>query len=280
MSNESLGWYSAFPFEKHNPDTPFLIDGLLGLVTKYQMDKVFDSIVALFKADWPQDLDEWDRFMATVDKRSLAQKIEDDGEAYCPRGGSRILEPVSAIQLGRKYNFPESMLTSAYYHLSRTSIVCHWNTCCEEHSDLPVTGKLGARWELLTAEEHRVLAYGRYMLEDNIGRYTGVLLAGLKEHRRGNRLFFEHKDTCKDAMASFHSTLDDKEKIRSEGLVDYFGKFERRERAELLGFCPSCAQVVADFAGRVRFGIWDDLQRFFVLPDGQLFLRFFPHTRL
>ncbi|KAH8108788.1 hypothetical protein DFH11DRAFT_1473218, partial [Phellopilus nigrolimitatus] len=150
----------SFKLERHNPDTPFLLDGIMSLATKYQMSSIRDRIVQHIEADWPLTLEEWDRFEEEIDrKRNFLRSSPDVSDASARTSLDQILpEPVSAIQFAKRHSVPR-ILPAAFYHLSRMAKADDWDAVRSD-AQLHNYSDPTARWKLLTLEEHKVLDRG------------------------------------------------------------------------------------------------------------------------
>ena len=136
---------------------------------------------------WPSTLLCWDSLDAHV--LASAQDYPKMGAGSQGKNMTLFLddvfpEPVSAINLGRSYNIP-NILPAALYHLSRIELTSdYYQMHTEPTRSNPDSqqrlhaGLRSARWELLTAEDHCVLA----KLKDYIQNCLIKLMAETSPH--------------------------------------------------------------------------------------------------
>lgn len=134
--------HRSFELQRHHPDTALLVDGILTLAKKYQMDAIRKRIIKHIEADWPADLAEWNSFEEEIESKRKLVINEDD---YLWR---MLPEPVSAISLAKRHDIPR-ILPAACYHLARIEI----KHDCSLPEKFIFNKMLAARWSQFSLEE-------------------------------------------------------------------------------------------------------------------------------
>lgn len=256
--------HSNVVFDEHSSNTPLLMEPVLKLASKYQMEELRKRIVFRVEADWPQSISEWHRFDTTP-----MPKAPSDATYTCPRSKTLILEPVSAIRLARTYNIP-AILPAAFYHLSRLSIERSWNACCGSHAKLEAISdiryKIGARWELATGDDFRCLLHGRRALETAAVHFCTDLQILSERYLEEIDKARSHDNRCRDVLNDMASV-----KYREKALAepDIF-RMSRTLREDIQSkLCRHCSLALLHLNGGpfavAERGLWDGLYMFFNL---------------
>lgn len=110
---------------------------------------MYVQIVKNLECDWPQTLRDWDKLEKEI--KSITSDVGVERIDDC------FPEPAAAIKLANQFNIT-SILPSAFYHLSRISILDDWD---QTHADPSISirnTKRTARWDQLSAKDfHRLL---------------------------------------------------------------------------------------------------------------------------
>lgn len=92
------------------------------MASKYELGEVRKRIVSSIEAQWPSTLGEWDLKDALLQMTQQKDKLN---VSDLPKDvGALFTDPAVAISLARDFDIP-NILTSAYYELSRRSLVNH-----------------------------------------------------------------------------------------------------------------------------------------------------------
>ncbi|KAH7924482.1 hypothetical protein BV22DRAFT_505902 [Leucogyrophana mollusca] len=245
---------------RYDPDTPDKIRACLLLAKKYQVQSLYDHLVALFRADWPADLKEWDDLEEEVAFRLDQVNSDFSGLREAWDVDNSFPEPASAIQLAHDFDIPE-VLPAAYYHLSRLKLTQDrdgWRTqkgqpfsemTSEEIFIRLRAGERTARWSLVTLQDLRRVILWRESLQDQIPRleerYRGVVCGNACDAQL--RLVLRKIPTgTSDLLAELKEAFSD-------------AKLARRE------FCASCTADIGERNEIVRENIWSEMKAFFLL---------------
>ncbi|KAH7903104.1 hypothetical protein BJ138DRAFT_1021138, partial [Hygrophoropsis aurantiaca] len=125
---------------------PAIVRLLFDLLDKYEVHRFRDDLVQSLEAQWPRDLQKWDKLEAGIN--CVLRNRRGVGNANLP-------EPASAIALARDFSIP-SILPAAFYQLSRLSISDDEDlagmSSCIYITSVPV--KWTTKRKLLSAEDH------------------------------------------------------------------------------------------------------------------------------
>ncbi|GJJ13642.1 hypothetical protein Clacol_007898 [Clathrus columnatus] len=152
----------CIPWKKHDADTVHIVEGILLLANKYQVDHLRERIINLLERDWPPTLSDWDINEGEIGVISDNLEGTFSIDTYTP-------EPCEAIRLARKCGVP-SILPAAFYHLSRIRGTADRR--------LPTTARLVEEGErtadflLLSVEDLRCLIVGRDAIFDVFKEYV------------------------------------------------------------------------------------------------------------
>lgn len=160
--------FSALPFKRLDPRTPYSVKPILSLANKYGMDQLRHRIVEHFEGDWPRSLWQWDKLEFEI-KSMLHTRMTGcyfGSDIECHPIDDHLPEPASAIRLGRECDV-SSILPAAFYHLSRLSIYDDREEVRLRHDaddDELSGGRRTAEWRLLENEDFISLLKGREKL--------------------------------------------------------------------------------------------------------------------
>lgn len=181
----------TIPFQKFDPNTPFLLRGMLYMSTKYQTDSIRERILLNLAGDWPSTLDEWD------DRESHFELIRSRKAVIMDQ---LVPEPAAALKLANDFEIP-AIRPAIYYTLSRININNDWDVHQSViRGKMPLEKGLGirrldftARWGLVSAEDMQRVQHGRRLLENFCNNMD---VPGLCDVRRRDRLLQIKEDDC------------------------------------------------------------------------------------
>ncbi|KAF9821599.1 hypothetical protein IEO21_00445 [Rhodonia placenta] len=93
------------PYNRLDPNTPFLVEGILRLAHKYQIEPLRIRNLEHFAADWARNVDEWDRMEAAIVivRRQHLGLSAIQGKLDGFHRDDRFPEPASAIQFTEEF---------------------------------------------------------------------------------------------------------------------------------------------------------------------------------
>ena len=83
-------------FRRFDPNKPVSLSGVVRLADKYLIEPLREHLVEQVVSDWPQTLDEWEKWKAEI---SRIEKGLEKSERLC----DHIPEPVTAINFATKF---------------------------------------------------------------------------------------------------------------------------------------------------------------------------------
>lgn len=139
--------------KSRDSDTPIRFFPLMEMARKYEVEDIQKLILERVEMDWPKTLEEWDQ----IDEPFQIRKGED------PTGASsnqktNLPEPIAAINFAKRFELYD-ILPAAFLELLRTPYGNDWDKLYPQNKKAPA-GKSrikGARWHLLTKEDHILL---------------------------------------------------------------------------------------------------------------------------
>ncbi|KAH9948100.1 hypothetical protein B0H21DRAFT_735371 [Amylocystis lapponica] len=165
---------AALPFKNMDPNTPFLIKGILRLAVKYTMDPLRARILEHWAADWPSTLIEWDRFKRDVAAAKVRHTNVRDGKIDGLYLDDCIPEPAIAIRVAQDFGCPE-VLPAAYYRAACTPADHDWTRARQEMRWILTQGGCTVRWELLDHADLMRILSGREYLSTVFGKIEKAL---------------------------------------------------------------------------------------------------------
>ncbi|KAH9948101.1 hypothetical protein B0H21DRAFT_735373 [Amylocystis lapponica] len=159
---------NALPFKHKDPNTPFLIRGILRLAVKYDMNPLRARILEHWAADWPRTLADWDHFESDIALMKARYDNARDGKLDGLFFDDHFPEPALAIRVAQDFGCTD-ILPAAYYRVACVSVKHDWTRARAAEAPLTVTsplvrGEFTARWELLDhADLVRVLAAREFL---------------------------------------------------------------------------------------------------------------------
>ncbi|KAH9948099.1 hypothetical protein B0H21DRAFT_735367 [Amylocystis lapponica] len=154
---------AALPFKHMDPNTPFLIQGILRLAVKYTMDPLRTRILDHWAADWPRTLVEWDRLERDIAAAKVRYLNNPQGKIDGLYLDDCIPEPAIAIRIARDFGCP-GVLPAAYYRAARTPADHDWTIVRQGPGWLLREGFCTVRWELLDHVDLMRIISGREYL--------------------------------------------------------------------------------------------------------------------
>lgn len=260
---------SRVPLKRLDPDTPLLVQGILKLSAKYQVDSIKAQIVQRLEDDWPTSALAWlrlcndERLFNEDHMRYETLKIGEYAEDKFP-------EPASAIRLARDFDIP-SILPAAYLKLLFADPTLDWDAIRNKEDTSHSRLSRSARWSLLDATDLRRLAQGRARLVTCLPQVHRAFMIRNEVCRGADGdddgapdchtlVVRQHNAFAAARYSSFWTGVQEAEKpdpIQTlQGL---------RDAAEEWKLCTSCTEL---FRSKVAFEIkklWDDLPRIFSL---------------
>ncbi|KAH7924127.1 hypothetical protein BV22DRAFT_1035560 [Leucogyrophana mollusca] len=248
---------SSILFKRRHPDTPLKVKGLLALTTKYQVDRLRETIISQVRADWPSSIFEWDVLeeeAGQLQDEILQEALQNGLEPWQSRAADDYLpEPASAIRLAYEASIPE-IIPAAFYQLSRTEPsqdYDRWRALSnddpfhEAHCDW-IDGARTARWSMLVQEDLLSLARGKEKLQRFAEEIHRSMLPVVTCCRMG----------CLDVWK------DVPQPVRKDLLRD-LKEFCSETRYPGKGMCGACRQEINRRAKRLRGDLWGRLGEFF-----------------
>ncbi|KAH9948103.1 hypothetical protein B0H21DRAFT_690608 [Amylocystis lapponica] len=163
---------TALPFKRMDPNTPFLIRGILRLAVKYAIDPLRARLLEHLAFDWPRTLVEWDRLQRDIDSTLQNHILSPYGVVDDLYVDDRFPEPASAIRIAQDFGCPE-ILPAAYYRVACAPAANDWKRMREGsgHSRPGLSsGEMSVRWELLDhGDLMRVLSGRDYLSQKFCG---------------------------------------------------------------------------------------------------------------
>lgn len=258
---------SEIPYKRLDPNTPLLVGGILRLAHKYQIEPLRIRILEHFAADWPQNVDEWDRMeagIAAVRRQHLGPSAI-QGKLDGLYLDDRFPEPALAIKFAEEFQCPD-VLVAAFIRVARASILNDdWNS--ERSGRTPWAlraGRQTVRWNLLTRSDlARVLRVREYLTGASVSDRTCMVFqvtGGSCEYSSGcpqvlQRLVMEHRRYTQESVDPF-GALD-------ECLVCASGSIPDSESTDSEGsqsLCEECTDCFKSFVRRRKLQMWEAVQ--------------------
>ncbi|KAH0826099.1 hypothetical protein J3R83DRAFT_11656 [Lanmaoa asiatica] len=248
-----LYYQSPLPWTPRSPRYPALITPILDLSRKYGIDRVREQVLRHLESDWPQTLKDWDKL-----ERDIEFMISDSDVEYID---DYLPEPAAAIKLAYQFDIP-SILPSAFYHLSRLSILDDWD---KTHADSAMSirnlRKRTAQWGLLSAKDFHCLLLGK-------AEFAGILRrcinTGELRHRKVDNGVGRSRDECEMGERLWKDICDRcSESADPLALLKSLATFEGDEAQH----CRTCAKALRARIPAVRAEIWKKLGDLFHLKD-------------
>ncbi|KAH9948096.1 hypothetical protein B0H21DRAFT_263908 [Amylocystis lapponica] len=162
---------STVILKRMDPNTPFLIRGILRLATKYAIEPLRVRLLEHFAADWPRTLVEWDRVQDDIDAAFFAGKgTGDEAPVY-----KLFPEPAIAVSLAREFGCME-VLPAAFYYIATTSAQYDWDDGRDLHQ--------AVRWDLLDSKDFLRITRARELLAAYVSYMQTELLGHLNDSTR------------------------------------------------------------------------------------------------
>ena len=239
-------FFSDLPVPR-SPHFPSLITPILELARKYGIDRMYAQIVRNLERDWPQTLKDWDALEREVSfiKNDLGVDRIDD----------HLPEPASVIQLARQFDIP-GVLPSAFYHLSRLSVLDDWDKIHADPSlQIRNPTQRTARWGLLSAEELHCLLLGKAELADFL---CGCI--NTKDFQHVTSIVSRREVWCEVAEGLWKDILD-----RCLQSADPLALLKAPVDGEKAQRCHICANALRAKMLVVRAQVWEKLEDLFHL---------------
>lgn len=239
---------SELPHPRLDPRTPAAVRSILLIATKYQVDHIRQRIVKRLEADWPQNVAQWERLDAEIDRAMTQNFLWNFVPSFTV--DDIFPEPVSAICLARECNIT-SILPAAFYQLSRIGIAYDWEEMRKPESGI-ISIFRTARWSLLSAEDLRRLQLGKAKLKEYMD--SKILYCNCR-HSRG-----PEPDCC----ITYEYSMEVRKTLGMAAVVDLLRGFrEILHDIEVEGVCNECRTLY--MAVLDRGALWDSLTDFFSL---------------
>lgn len=245
---------STLPWVPRSPHYPGFVTPILEISRKYEIDRIREQIEGHIESDWPQTLHDWDRLEREIKSMTKDTRIKciDD---YLP-------EPAAAIKLAHQFDIP-TILPTAFYHLSRLSILDDWD---KTHADPPITTlnrtQRTAKWGLLSARDFHCLLLGKAEFAEILRRCIGA------EELVHTRIIARTRETlheqCRVGEAAWRAICD-RCSLSADPLAllesESIGSEDDKSR------CPTCIVGLRAKIPTVRAMIWEKLGILFHLKD-------------
>ncbi|GJJ13733.1 hypothetical protein Clacol_007989 [Clathrus columnatus] len=231
---------------KHDPNTIRMVEGILLLANKYQIDHLRERL----ERDWPSKLIDWD-----VNELEIKANKEH-------KQGISLPDPCEAIRLARRCGTP-SILPAAFYRLSRIRGISnrHMPVSLQQimldpnaRSVVPTTD-----FSLLSAQDLYCLVVGRDVILHIFERYLGDTLDEMTKPE--NKHSTSNPDKCWKSLLKFQS------KLRQEVFQNFNDPlFIMNGRDDYSSSeCWVCQHVFMDLLKPKREFIWENLPSLFML---------------
>ncbi|KAH0832975.1 hypothetical protein J3R83DRAFT_11953 [Lanmaoa asiatica] len=218
----------------------------LDLSRKYWIHRVDEQVSSHLESDWPQTLKDWDKLERDIEFMMNDSDVEHIDDC--------LPEPAAAIELAHEF-YIYSVLPSAFYHLSRLSILDDWD---KTHADSAISirnpRQRTARWGLLSAKDLRCLLLGK-------AEFAGFLRFATFKSRES---FGKSQDECGIGERLWKDICDRcSQSADPLALLKSLASLEGDESQH----CSTCAKALRARIPAVRAKIWTKLDDLFHLND-------------
>lgn len=225
------------------------------LADKYGMDTVVDKYLPRVRADWPISLEKWDHIEGQIKLYITYQQTLNEPE----RADNYFVEPCGAISFARAQGI-DSILPSAFYHLSRVSPKFDHGDDDDDRSwDYRFEGGRTAAWSLLSTKDYRTLQIGQHAIR-----------AWVIDEARGYRHQISHEgeEACQQAwwsMVMMPRMLD----ILYGEEIDVLARLAEMDgQLDTEQLCQACRFKASGIPKLLREAFWQKLPDFFGLEVG------------
>ncbi|KAI0697579.1 hypothetical protein BC835DRAFT_755422 [Cytidiella melzeri] len=246
---------ATLPLTRFSPDTPILVQGIMRLAVKYDIESIRTMIIRHIEADWPHTLQDWERRQHDKAKSLLFDSSDSDSEHHAVLY-DRFPEPASAIRFVMEFGCP-AILPAAFYELAVAPDVdfssgIRWG--CLHTTDLLtlVAGKsaLLAQWaqtvQSIENNDYCTCSYGSRTWEPEDGPDYG-------------------KATVKCIIDMLQATnADDPSAPRATDPLNYLRQFDGAKDKHFRCYCDN-AKGISDTIKSEAQWIWDHLPEYFSL---------------
>lgn len=243
--------------KRYDPENPIHAEPILRIATKYQLDRIHDSVVSQLALDWPSTLSEWVGF-----ETYMGSRHQGTGSNAC--FDQIVPEPASAIVVAKTFGI-SSVLPAAFYSLSRVYLQNDWdkNHRLRLVASIPGPGphsidksvnthEATARWRMLGLQDFRNLSQGRELMQ----QATTKILDDLEENPEAC------SGPCAKAIRTIRRIIRD-EQTHSRDILQELNRYQRLPELESASLCENCQLGFCARVYQIRIAFWHDLPDYF-----------------
>lgn len=249
--------------ETNAAELPIAVTGLADISKKYFVGRIWQTIVAKIKSQWPSTLEEWDKFQDELSAAQLLNECE-----YFEHFGTRFPEPASAVAFALKHDAP-SILPAAFYYLSFTRLDHNYGEIERYDGDRACAEHLSAaRWKLLDLPTLRRFLVGKEFLLHTFKNGLDFVASEMKSAfhvDNSDQTGTNAHASCAKAMRQMGRELISValHKVHVSDINCLAILDGLREYVAEQGLCDTCNEKVRDVLERQREIIWERLPVWF-----------------
>ncbi|KDQ58288.1 hypothetical protein JAAARDRAFT_177480 [Jaapia argillacea MUCL 33604] len=252
---------TSFHFNRYDRNLPSVIEHMMRLCGKYQIDGLLGYLKGLIESAWPKTLVEWDTLETEIDLKLDFRRY---GESLDDFIDDQYPEPASAIVLAREFDIT-SILPAAFYHLSRLDTEMDDKKNRGDYDDTFMSrlgeGQRAANWGCLSSSDLLSLIRGRERIKT---LYTDIPTSINRSRAFSDCVNKESETACSSISWSLAKDLRD----QTEGdLLNHLKTVYSSSALEKSGMCWSCRYSLGEAVKVVRADLWEQIGPIFLQEE-------------